>query len=105
MVICTVNVLTQRVGNGAWSFEGLQRTDTDGNDTMIQCSSTHLTSFAILVNVGVSMSPPVSCSNFLDAYGMCICILLRCSTLHSKFWSVSKDLTLPSHLETFATYT
>ena len=67
MVVRTVNTLTQRVGNGAWSFEGLQRTDTVGNDTMVQCISTHLTSFAILVNVGGSITPPVSCSNFLDA--------------------------------------
>ena len=67
MVIRTVNILTHRVGNGAWSFEGLQRTDTDGNDTMIQCSSIHLTSFAILVNVGGPMTHPVSCSSLLDA--------------------------------------
>ena len=101
MVIRTVNTLTQRVGNGAWSFEGLQRTDTDGNNTMVQCSSTHLTSFAILVNVGGPMTHPITCSNFLDPYGVYICILLRCSILHSKIWSVSKDLA-PSHLEIFA---
>ena len=86
MVVRIVNILLQRVGNGAWSFEGLQRTDTDGNDTMVQCISTHLTSFAILVNVGGSMTYHVS---FLDAYGMYICILPRCSTLHSKISSVS----------------
>ena len=33
----------------------------DENNTMIQCSSTHLTSFAILVNVGGSVPPDVSC--------------------------------------------
>ena len=62
--------LNTRVGNGAWSFEGLERTDMDENNTMIRCSSTHLTSFAILVNVGGSVTPTVSCSKFLDAYGI-----------------------------------
>ena len=73
-IIHTVNILTQRVGNGAWSFEGLQRTDTDGNNTMIQCSSTHLTSFSILAKVGGPMTYPVSCSNFLNAYSMYVCL-------------------------------
>ena len=34
---------------------------TVGNETVVQCSSTHLTSFAVLVNVAgveVSMLPP-----------------------------------------------
>lgn len=42
----------------------------DENNTMIQCSSTHLTSFAILVNVGGSVTPTVSCSKAGEEFGM-----------------------------------
>ena len=42
-----------RIGSGGWSTEGVTTVEVtqDGNDTVVQCSSTHLTSFAVLVNV------------------------------------------------------
>ena len=40
------------MGNGEWSFDGLT-TNLVSNQS-VQCLSTHLTSFAILVNVGRS---------------------------------------------------
>ena len=40
------------MGNGEWSFDGLT-TEVVSNKS-VQCLNTHLTSFAILVNVGRS---------------------------------------------------
>ena len=44
---------THSVGNGSWVIAGVTTTDvsTSGNLTAIRCSSTHLTSFAVLVDV------------------------------------------------------
>ena len=41
------------MGSGGWSSEGVQviRNVTRGNVTTVQCNSTHLTSFAVLVDV------------------------------------------------------
>ena len=41
------------MGNGGWSSDGVQviSNETRGNLTTVQCSSTHLTSFAVLVDV------------------------------------------------------
>ena len=42
-----------RVGNGEWAFDGVEmfsRKDSNGT-TVVTCKSTHLTSFAVLVNV------------------------------------------------------
>ena len=44
-----------RIGNGTWTNDGIT-TDVaedviEGNTTMVQCTSTHLTSFAVLVSV------------------------------------------------------
>ena len=41
------------IGNGSWVIAGVTTTDvtTSGNQTAIQCTSTHLTSFAVLVDV------------------------------------------------------
>ncbi len=43
-----------RVGNGSWVSDGVSivGNDTNGSTTTVQCSSTHLTSFAVLVDVG-----------------------------------------------------
>ena len=42
-----------RVGSGGWSSEGIQVISniTRGNVTTVLCNSTHLTSFAVLVDV------------------------------------------------------
>ena len=42
------------VGNGSWESEGITIISnmTDGNTTLVQCLSTHLTSFAVLIDVG-----------------------------------------------------
>ena len=49
--LCLLN--EQSVGNGSWVVAGVTTTDvtTSGNQTAIRCSSTHLTSFAVLVDV------------------------------------------------------
>ena len=41
------------VGNGSWVVSGVttNRQTTSGNSTNVQCTSTHLTSFAVLVDV------------------------------------------------------
>ena len=48
-----VNIPIYRVGTGGWSSEGIQVISTimRGNLTTILCNSTHLTSFAVLVDV------------------------------------------------------
>ena len=51
-----------RIGSGGWSTEGVARVTVSqsGNSTVVQCNSTHLTSFAVLVNVaGVQVSEHV----------------------------------------------
>lgn len=42
-----------RIGNGSWATAGVTTDDIRiiGNLTNVQCSSTHLTSFAVLVDV------------------------------------------------------
>ena len=54
------------VGTGGWSIGGVttDSVTTGGNSTVVQCSSTHLTSFAVLVDVGglqVSFPPLIQC--------------------------------------------
>ena len=48
-----VNIPIHRVGTGGWSSEGIQVISTKlrGNVTTVLCNSTHLTSFAVLVDV------------------------------------------------------
>ena len=43
---------TRSVGSGGWSSEGIQVISniTRGNVTTVLCNSTHLTSFAVLVD-------------------------------------------------------
>lgn len=75
------------VGNGRWESEGITIINnmTDGNTTLVQCLSTHLTSFAVLIDVGgglqvcsvtlleernylqcIALFVPVACNNTLD---------------------------------------
>ncbi len=47
---------SDRIGSGSWSVKGLE-TDgvtSKGSMTTVRCSSTHLTSFAVLVSVGTT---------------------------------------------------
>jgi len=44
-------------GSGGWDTTGV--TTIDSNDTFITCSSTHLTSFAVLVDVSPGQSTKV----------------------------------------------
>ena len=53
---CECNIAqhcTHSVGSGEWSSEGIQVISniTRGNVTTVLCNSTHLTSFAVLVDV------------------------------------------------------
>ena len=43
-------MLTSRIGSGGWSTEGVTTVPVtqEGNNTTVQCNSTHLTSFAVL---------------------------------------------------------
>ena len=56
-MVYNTSFLSFSIGNGNWSIEGVmtnnftaQRSE-NGNVISIQCSATHLTSFAVLVNV------------------------------------------------------
>ena len=53
---CLYSLLTSRIGSGGWSTEGVTTVQVtqEGNNTVVQCNSTHLTSFAVLVNVAGS---------------------------------------------------
>ena len=50
------------VGNGSWGFDGMEMISTTTEDgmTTVNCTSTHLTSFAVLVDVSGSLSGEVS---------------------------------------------
>ena len=52
---------TCRVGNGGWMSDGVSTVGnaTEGFTTTVQCSSTHLTSFAVLVDLGDGLKVPV----------------------------------------------
>ena len=77
------------MGNGSWESEGITIINnmTDGNTTLVQCLSTHLTSFAVLIDVGgglqvcsvtlleernyfqcIALSVPVARNNTLNTY-------------------------------------
>ena len=49
----TTHISNNRIGNGSWVIAGVTTTDvtTSANLTSVQCVSTHLTSFAVLVDV------------------------------------------------------
>lgn len=53
MLLSLLIIINHSVGNGSWVIAGVTTMDvkTSGNLTAIQCSSTHLTSFAVLVDV------------------------------------------------------
>jgi len=53
---CLYSLLASIIGSGGWSTEGVTtvRVAQEGNNTVVQCNSTHLTSFAVLVNVAGS---------------------------------------------------
>ena len=50
------------VGNGSWAFDGMEMVSTTTEDgmTTVNCTSTHLTSFAVLVDVSGILSGEVS---------------------------------------------
>ena len=48
-----------RIGDGGWAFDGIEMTsvtESDDGKMVVSCSSTHLTSFAVLVDVAGSLS-------------------------------------------------
>ena len=60
VVVATLaTLLLCRVGEGYWAFDGVTMTsmeDTEDGMMMVNCSATHLTSFAVLVDVSGSLS-------------------------------------------------
>ena len=54
------SLLTSRIGSGGWSTEGVTtvRVTQEGNNTTVQCNSTHLTSFAVLSILNFPFIPP-----------------------------------------------
>ena len=47
------------IGDGGWAFDGIEMTSITENDDgqmVVNCMSTHLTSFAVLVDVSGSLS-------------------------------------------------
>ena len=56
-------VLFPSIGNGYWAYDGVSMTSMEvkGEKMVVNCSSTHLTSFAVLVQVsGSTLTEPVS---------------------------------------------
>ena len=51
------------IGSGSWVTDGIRTTDnmTVGNVTSVQCQSTHLTSFAVLVDVAGGLQVCAGC--------------------------------------------
>ena len=75
-----VNIPIHRVGTGGWSSEGIQVISniTKGNVTTVLCNSTHLTSFAVLVDVAGGLEVSIPELNYL------LCVLAyNLSTLYN----------------------
>ena len=60
---CPLSLLIS-VGNGSWAFDGIEMVSSTTEDgmTTVNCTSTHLTSFAVLVDVSGVLSNDVSSS-------------------------------------------
>ena len=56
---------THSVGSGGWSSEGIQVISniTRGDVTTVLCNSTHLTSFAVLVDVAGGLEVQLFCAS------------------------------------------
>ena len=70
-----------RIGNGSWTNDGVMTSGVDaidGNTTMIQCTSTHLTSFAVLVSVakGLEVHRSIISQMYLEVMYYCVHIIL-----------------------------
>ena len=65
------------IGDGSWAFDGIEMVSSTTEDgmTTVNCTSTHLTSFAVLVDVSGVLSNDVSSSFNLHS--------LDCSSFHS----------------------
>lgn len=50
------------IGSGGWAYDGVEMVSNETEDgvTTIICNSTHLTSFAVLVDVSGTLNPGVS---------------------------------------------
>ena len=64
-----------RVGSGGWSSEGVQviSNETIGELTTVQCSSTHLASFAVLLDVSGGLEV-----NYLTYAQLILVIIYSC---------------------------
>ena len=60
------------VGSGSWVADGISTTDnmTVGNVTSVYCQSTHLTSFAVLVDVAGGLQVCCGCHNEIVTVAM-----------------------------------
>ena len=60
---CPLSLLIS-VGDGSWAFDGIEMVSSTTEDgmTTVNCTSTHLTSFAVLVDVSGVLSSEVSSS-------------------------------------------
>ncbi len=57
------------IGNGYWAYDGVSMTSMEvkGDKMVVNCSATHLTSFAVLVQVsGATLTEPVRYSILWD---------------------------------------
>ena len=65
LIIIVISSFPKRIGNGGWSADGVATTvqvTQEGNNTMVQCNSTHLSSFAVLsMDVDVAGTPVRIC--------------------------------------------
>ena len=69
MITCTHATRTHRVGSGSWRTDGVsmmsQQISSDGQTVTVYCNATHLTSFAVLVDLSGTLNPGVR-----DVYSM-----------------------------------
>ena len=58
-------IFLHSVGSGSWVTDGIRTTNSTmvGNVTSVQCQSTHLTSFAVLVDVAGGLQVCCECHN------------------------------------------
>ena len=60
-------IFLHRVGSGSWVTDGIRTTNSTmvGNVTSVQCLSTHLTSFAVLVDVAGGLQVCIGCHSIV----------------------------------------
>ena len=75
----TMSCSLYSVGSGSWVTDGISTTDNTtkvGNVTSVHCLSTHLTSFAVLVDVAGGLQVCAGCRNMAECSYSWLCFLV-----------------------------